>query len=213
VLVAVVAAALVAVVAVVAGSDAGRASGRSAARSMAWSTVPAAAGSDPVPGAAAPVAAPAPAPTRVRIPAIGVDSPLVELGMDGGGVLVPPATADVAGWFAAGPAPGAAGPALLAGHVDSQSGPGVFFRLRDVAPGDRIEIDRSDGSVAAFVVSARTQTSKSAFPTDLVYAPTPGPELRLVTCGGGFDRSARSYQDNIVVQAVAADGTPWTIPR
>jgi sortase (surface protein transpeptidase) len=150
-------------------------------------------------------------PTRVRIPAIGVDTALVDLGVDGAGVLVPPERADVAGWFTAGPAPGEPGPALVAGHVDSRAGPGAFHRLRDLAPGDEIVVARSDGSAVTFTVTSRAQTPKAAFPTQLVYAPTPGPELRLVTCGGTFDRAVRSYRDNIVVEAVSADPGRWTV--
>lgn len=146
---------------------------------------------------------------RVRIPAIGVDSALIELGMDATGTLGAPQSAEVAGWFAAGPAPGDDGPALLAGHVDSRTGPGVFFRLAELATGNRIEVQRSDGSVVTFVATGRVQSPKSAFPTETVYAPTPGPELRLVTCGGGFDQAARSYRDNIIVQAVSTDAMSW----
>ncbi|WP_035306318.1 class F sortase [Actinokineospora inagensis] len=144
----------------------------------------------------------APRPTRLRIPAIGVDTPLVDINVDGTGALIPPTAPDIAGWFTAGPAPGAIGPALLAGHVDSRAGPGVFFRLVDLRPGDRVEVDRADGSRAVFGVVSTTRTPKAAFPTDAVYAPTPGPELRLVTCGGTFDRAIRSYRDNVIVQAV-----------
>jgi sortase (surface protein transpeptidase) len=174
----------------------------------------AAAGSPPPPPAApAPTSntAPAPAPVRVRIPAIGVDSSVVDVGVDAAGALVPPDSADVTGWFAAGPAPGAPGPAVLAGHIDSRVGPGVFYRLVDLKPGDAIEVQRADGSVARFTVSASVQTAKTAFPTDLVYAPVPGPELRLITCGGSFDRSAGHYRDNVVVEAVSAGGSAWTI--
>ncbi|MBC8093362.1 MAG: class F sortase, partial [Pseudonocardia sp.] len=107
--------------------------------------------------------------------------------------------------------PGDAGPALVAGHVDSRSGPGVFFRLGEVQVGDRVEVARADGSTVAFTVTGRFDTPKAAFPTELVYAPTPGPELRLVTCGGSFDRATGHYRDNIVVEAVLADGAEWTI--
>ena len=102
------------------------------------------------------------------------------------------------------------GPALLAGHVDSRSGPAVFYRLRDLAAGARVEVDRSDGTTAAFTVRRTIRTPKAAFPTDAVYSPTPAPELRLVTCGGTFDRAIRSYRDNVVVEAVAVVGA-WTI--
>ncbi|GLW94536.1 class F sortase [Actinokineospora globicatena] len=147
------------------------------------------------------VAATDPRPVRLRIPAIGVDTPLIDIGTDNTGELIPPVAADVAGWFTAGPVPGAVGPALLAGHVDSHAGPGVFFRLVDLRPGDRVEVDRADGTRVTFAVAATTRAPKTAFPTDLAYAPVPGPELRLVTCGGAFDRAARSYRDNIIVEA------------
>ena len=150
-------------------------------------------------------------PSRLRIPAIGVDSAVIGLVTDPAGTLVPPATGDVVGWFAAGPRPGDPGPALLAGHVDSRTAPGVFFRLAELGPGDRIVVDRADGSTVEFVVSRRSQVAKDAFPTDSVYAPTPAPELRLVTCGGSFDRSERSYRDNILIDAVPGDGSPWRV--
>lgn len=140
-------------------------------------------------------------PVRVRIPAIGVDSAVVDIGVDAAGALVPPATTDVTGWFSAGPAPGAIGPALLAAHVDSRAGPGVFFRLVDLRPGDEVTVARADGTSVVFVVVGTTRVAKTAFPTELVYSPLPVPALRLVTCGGSFDRSARSYRDNIVVDA------------
>jgi len=140
-------------------------------------------------------------PARVRIPAIGVDSAVVTIGVDAAGALVPPATTDVTGWFSAGPAPGAVGPALLAAHVDSRAGPGVFFRLVELRPGDEVTVDRTDGTSVMFVVTGTTRVAKTAFPTDLVYSPLPVPAMRLVTCGGSFDRSARSYRDNIVVDA------------
>lgn len=140
-------------------------------------------------------------PARVRIPAIGVDSAVVTIGVDAAGALVPPATTDVTGWFSAGPAPGAVGPALLAAHVDSRAGPGVFFRLVELRPGDEVTVERTDGTSVVFVVTGTTRVAKTAFPTDLVYSPLPVPALRLVTCGGSFDHSARSYRDNIVVDA------------
>ena len=142
------------------------------------------------------------APTRVRIPAIGVDSAIIDIGVDRAGVLIPPATTDITGWFSAGPVPGTVGPALLAGHVDSRAGPGVFFRLGSLRPGDEVVVARADGSTVAFTVESTVRVAKVAFPTELVYSPLPVPMLRLITCGGEFDNDARSYRDNIIVDAV-----------
>jgi hypothetical protein len=142
-----------------------------------------------------------PAPLAVRLPEIGVDSRLLPLGVDATGALVPPEDTATAGWFAQGTLPGAVGPAVIAGHVDSWRGPGVFFRLRQLQPGDPVLVDRADGSTVSFTVTRVDRYPKDAFPTDRVYAPTSEPELRLITCGGTFDRSERSYEDNVVVFA------------
>jgi sortase (surface protein transpeptidase) len=153
-----------------------------------------------------PVAAPAPGgPTRVRIPSIEVDSTLEGLGLDRSGALVPPQAYARAGWYAAGVVPGDAGPAVIAGHVDSQRGPAVFYRLHELRPGDLVEVER-DGDWLPFRVTGSSRYPKDHFPTDQVYAPTPGPELRLVTCGGSFDAAAGSYRDNLVVSAVLVSG-------
>ncbi len=140
-------------------------------------------------------------PVRVRVPGIGVDSPLERLGIDPAGALETPADYDLAGWFGGGPAPGDVGPAVLAGHVDSTEGPAVFWRLRELTAGDEVLVDRADGTTARFTVTRVERHPKDAFPTDAVYGPTPDAQLRLVTCGGEFDRSARSYRDNVVVFA------------
>jgi len=145
-------------------------------------------------------------PLSVRIDAIGVRSDLLPLAVDAAGVLVPPDPYDVAGWFTGGPVPGQVGPAIIAGHVDSRAGPGIFFRLEEMKVGDVIEVTRSDGSVVSFVVTRVEQYPKTDFPTARVYGPTPKHELRLITCGGNFDRSRRSYLDNIVVYAVQRGG-------
>jgi hypothetical protein len=144
------------------------------------------------------------APVRVRMPSIGVDSPLVRLGVDGDGVLVPPEDFGRAGWFADGPVPGEVGPAVIAGHVDSYEGPAVFFRLRDLTVGDEVLVDLADGTTERFTVSGTDRYPKDRFPTDAVYGPTPRAELRLITCGGEFDSDRRSYRDNVVVFAVRA---------
>jgi LPXTG-site transpeptidase (sortase) family protein len=141
------------------------------------------------------------APSRVRISAIGLDSSL-ELLHVAKGVLQPPKSFDRAGWYAEGTAPGDVGPAVIAGHVDSKAGPAVFYRLRELTAGDRIEVQRG-GSVLRFTVVRTAWYPKRDFPTSEVYGPTPDRQLRLITCGGVFDRRLRSYKDNLVVYAVA----------
>ncbi|MGK5114383.1 class F sortase [Geodermatophilus sp. CPCC 205506] len=141
-------------------------------------------------------------PVGVRIPAIGLDGSLERLGLDAAGALVPPADPARAGWYTGSATPGDVGPAVLAGHVDSTSGPAVFWRLRDLAAGDEVVVDRADGTTVRFTVTAVERSPKAEFPTAAVYGPTPRAELRLVTCGGAFDRSRRSYLDNLVVTAV-----------
>jgi sortase (surface protein transpeptidase) len=140
---------------------------------------------------------------RVRIPAIGVDSDLATLGVDAAGALVPPADFGRAGWFGAGPVPGDVGPAVLAGHVDSRSGPAIFYRLAELTAGDAVEVLRSDGRTVRFGVTRVARYPKDGFPTAEVYGATAAPELRLITCGGTFDRARRSYRDNVVVFANA----------
>jgi sortase (surface protein transpeptidase) len=156
------------------------------------------------PARAAPVETQVAEPARVRIPAIGVDAAVVPLAVDGQGVLPPPPTNVDTGWWRAGPEPGETGPAVIVGHVDGREGPAVFFRLRQLAPGDQIAVDRVDGSTAVFTVERVKRHAKDAFPTEAVYGHTPDARLRLVTCGGEFDRSTRHYVDNVVVFAVLA---------
>ncbi|WP_243653365.1 class F sortase [Pseudonocardia endophytica] len=151
-----------------------------------------------------PAAAPEPgasAPTRVRVAALGLDGPVVPLGLDRAGALDVPRRGDVTGWYTGSPAPGRRGPSVLAAHVDWNHEPGPFFRLRELAAGDLVEVDRADGSVATFEVQAVRRYPKDAFPTDEVYGNVPWAGLRLVTCGGSFDRGARSYEDNVVAYA------------
>lgn len=143
-------------------------------------------------------------PVRVVIPAIGVDAPVVPLGLEPTGALEAPAGVAETGWWADGPEPGEAGPAVVAGHVDSQAGPAVFYRLGELRPGDRVEITRADGSQVAFVVERLAQHPKADFPTEAVYGDTAGPALRLITCGGAFDRSTGHYVDNVIVYAAPA---------
>jgi LPXTG-site transpeptidase (sortase) family protein len=157
--------------------------------------------------AAAPSAAarPDPAPLRaaqVHLPTLDVRSELVDLDVAADGVLQPPVEPDVAGWYVGGAVPGEPGPAVIAGHVDSRAGPAVFFRLDELRPGDAVEVTRSDGQVITYRVVTVERHPKNAFPTARVYGPTPGAELRLITCGGDFDRNSRHYLDNVVVTAV-----------
>ena len=158
----------------------------------------------PLSGPAVPAAAtPAATPVEVRIPAIGVQSGLVGLGVDDAGALEPPTDYAQAGWFTAGPVPGDVGPAVIAGHVDSRTGPAVFFRLEDLAVGDAVLVSRSDGRDVEFRVTRVASYPKDEFATAEVYGPTTGAELRLITCGGTFDSTRRSYEDNVVVYAHA----------
>jgi Sortase domain len=147
-------------------------------------------------------------PVSVAIPSIGVTSDLLTLGLNGDGTVeVPPLAADdQAGWYERGPAPGAVGPAVVLGHVDSaEFGPGVFFDLGALRPGDEVSVARADGTVAVFAVDRVERHPKDDFPTIEVYGNTDDAQLRLITCGGDFDSGARSYQDNIVVFATLAD--------
>ncbi|MEO7059008.1 MAG: class F sortase [Lapillicoccus sp.] len=140
-------------------------------------------------------------PVRVRIPAIGVDSALVDLGIGADRAIEVPTDPARVGWLDTSPAPGQQGPAVLAGHVDSKTGPAVFFRLKQLAVGDAISVTRRDGTTVSFTVDGVQTYAKSAFPTEATYGPVPGPALRLITCGGSYLKSAGGYQDNVVVFA------------
>ncbi len=156
-------------------------------------------------------AAPVAAPVSVAIPAIDVRSDLLRLGVNGDGtVQVPPlAEDDQAGWYERGPAPGAVGPAVLLGHVDSAEwGPGVFFDLGALRPGDEVAVTRDDGSVAVFAVDRVERHRKDDFPTIEVYGNTDDAQLRLITCGGAFDPGARSYEDNVIAFATLVGTRP-----
>ncbi len=140
-------------------------------------------------------------PVRLRIAAIGVDTPLDPLGLAADGSLQVPADFGRAGWFTSGALPGAPGPAVIAGHVDSVSGPAAFYRLRQLVPGDAIVVRRADGAALRFVVEGVRQYPKMSFPAAAVFGPVSWPALRLVTCGGSFDGARHSYRDNLVVDA------------
>jgi hypothetical protein len=149
-----------------------------------------------------PALAPSP-PVQVAIPSIGVRAPLTRLGLvPDGSVQVPAAERPgEAGWYDGGPTPGERGPAVILGHVDTAKGAAVFYDLGRLRPGDRVEVNRADGRVAGFTVESVERVAKDRFPTRRVYGPIGHAGLRLVTCGGSFDRTKRSYQDNIIVYA------------
>jgi len=173
------------------GSDAPGSTGDAAGTPTTPATVPPAPGADPE----------AADPVRVEIARVDIAAPVIPLGLDPAGALEVPTDFAEAGWWTGGPEPGERGPAVIAGHVDSTRGPAVFFRLAELRPGDVVTVHRADGSVAEFVVDRVEHHPKSAFPTDAVYRSTPGAELRLITCGGTFDRSTGHYVDNVVVFA------------
>jgi sortase (surface protein transpeptidase) len=141
------------------------------------------------------------APVSLTIPAIGVSTQLVQLGLTASGTLQVPASTAVAGWYTGSPRPGQTGAAVIAGHVDSQAGPAVFFRLRLLRPGELVYVRRADGSLAVFQVTAVQSYLKTQFPTAAVYGPLPDAELRLITCGGTFDSTTGHYLSNVVVSA------------
>jgi sortase (surface protein transpeptidase) len=150
-----------------------------------------------------------PAPVSIDIPAIGVSAPVIPLGLNADRTLQVPEDFGDAGWFTRGPEPGEPGAAVVVGHVDSQSGPAVFYRLRALRPGDVIKIQLRDRSTVRYVVTSRLAAPKNRFPTKLVYAQTKRPTLRLVTCDGQFDSSTGHYVDNYIVFAtIAGQRTP-----
>jgi len=173
------------------------------------STTPTAA--EPV--APAPAAGPNPAgpvlpaspPVTLSVPAIGISSPLIQLGLDADGAVEVPSLDDPdskPGWYRNSPAPGALGPSIILGHVDSrQFGPGVFYDLQKLQAGDSVEVSREDGTVAIFSIDAVQTVQKSDFPTLAVYGNLDHAGLRLITCGGEFDPDAQSYESNIIVFA------------
>jgi hypothetical protein len=147
-------------------------------------------------------------PVALDIPSIGVHSVVQYVGQAADGSIAAPAPGphyNEAAWYKYSPTPGALGPAVILGHVDSAAeGPSVFFRLGELRPGDRVSVDRADGSTAVFVVDDVSRYPKNNFPTRLVYGDIDHAGLRILTCGGAFDDSTGHYEDNIVVFASLA---------
>lgn len=146
-------------------------------------------------------------PVRLRIDAIGIDAPITPAGINDrtGQMAVPGNASDVA-WYEHGPAPNEPGSAVLAAHVDLASqGPGVFFDLQELQPGDRVDVLFDDGSTSSFRVAARTVYAKEELPLDAVFSRQGPPVLTLITCGGGFNQTAQRYDSNVVVYAFPAE--------
>lgn len=171
------------------------------ASSDAVTSIPSSEGAVPAIGDPARAVDPARVPVRLEVPALGLDLGLIELGTNPDGSLEVPVDYQEVGWFRGSAPPGDTGPAVVAGHVDSKDGPAPFFGLRELAAGDVVAVTSHDGRRSAFTVDGVQQYPKDAFPTAAVYGPAPGPVLRLVTCGGSFDRSTGHYRDNVVVFA------------
>ncbi|MEU3453693.1 class F sortase [Micromonospora sp. NPDC006766] len=149
---------------------------------------------------------PASRPVSLSVPAINVSAPIIPVGQaKDGSVDVPPLSQHgQTGWYDLGPVPGEPGRAIIVGHVDTKSGPAVFYRLRELKPGDRIEVTRADRTVVAFTVDTVEYFDKAKFPADRVYGDDGPPGLRLITCGGDWVGGRTGYQDNVIAFASLA---------
>lgn len=146
-------------------------------------------------------------PVSVAIPAIGVQSSLLRLGLNPNGTIAVPSlatSADEAAWYKYSVTPGQAGTAVIEGHVDSYLGPAVFFRLGALRPGNRIDVTLADGITAVFRVTGVREYAKGKFPAKIIYGPANYAALRLITCGGTFDYATRHYLSSVVVFASLA---------
>ncbi|MFC5909178.1 class F sortase [Streptacidiphilus monticola] len=151
--------------------------------------------------AVAPGLPPSP-PTRIVIPAIQVNAPIIAVGLDASSHLLPPPedNRNLAGWYKNGPTPGSSGNAVIDGHVDTMQGPAVFWGLGALHKGNIVQVQRADRTTAVFTIDAIEVYSSSDFPSARVYGPTTRPELRLITCGGGYTKKT-GYLGNVVVFA------------
>jgi LPXTG-site transpeptidase (sortase) family protein len=148
-----------------------------------------------------------PDPVRLIVPAMGLSAPIVPLGLNPDGTLQVPTSFSVAGWFTNGPEPGERGAAVIAGHIDSVAGPGVFYHLRALRRGDVVTVVVRGGSLVRFKVTGTLAVPKTHFPRSLVYRHTTRPTLRLITCDGAFDTSTGHYVDNYIVFATLMTGS------
>jgi len=156
------------------------------------------------PGAAAAALGQSAPPVHIRIPSIGVDASITDLGLAPDGTIEVPADPRQAGWYKLGSVPGDAGPAVILGHLDSTTGPAVFARLAGLRVGDQVLVARADGSQVRFQVDRVATFAVNSFPTEAVYGATPEPVLRLITCSGTFSRAQGRYLSNVVVFATEA---------
>jgi sortase (surface protein transpeptidase) len=140
-------------------------------------------------------------PIHLSIPAIDLSVPLSTLGLNSDGTVSVPTDFNEPGWYHYGASPGETGTAVILGHIDSYLGPAVFFDLHELVPGDKIIVRLADGSSARFAVIGTATYLKATFPADLVYGQRSYSALQLVTCGGVFDYSTRSYLSNVVIFA------------
>jgi sortase (surface protein transpeptidase) len=139
-------------------------------------------------------------PARLAIPSLGVRADVQRVSSTDVGIEVP--QVGRAGWFDEGPRPGEPGRAVMIGHLDSQTGPGLFALLPCVQPGTDVSVRDEAGAVHRFKVVGKAQVSKATFPSAAVYGPSSSPVLVLITCGGPYD-PATGYRDNVIVYARA----------
>ncbi len=140
-------------------------------------------------------------PARIKIQTLGVDAPVVKLGLNANRTLAVPKGDWEVGWYVGSPPPGALGPSVMVGHLDSARGPAVFQNLSQLKKGDTIQVVRQDGIIVNFKVDSIEKYSQSQFPTEKVYGATNAPTLRLITCAGTYSRLKGRYSDNLVVYA------------
>ena len=141
-------------------------------------------------------------PKQITVSRLGIDYGIVELGQNADETMETPPLFDmVAGWYKYSPTPGEIGPSIIVGHIDTYKGASVFWRLREIVPGDEVSILREDGSTVRFKVTGLKQFEQSNFPTEEVYGNTDDAQLRLITCGGTFDKKTLHYSENTVVFA------------
>jgi hypothetical protein len=150
-------------------------------------------------------------PVSVDIPAIGVTSKLLHLGLNADGTIQVPSlvtSASEAAWYKYSATPGQIGASVIEGHVDSDQGPAVFYRLGALRPGDTIDVTLADGTTAIFRVTGVRQYAKSNFPAKAIYGTTNYAALRLITCGGVFDYGTGHYLSSTVVFASLTSSRP-----